>query len=322
MAAYGSGQFQRQTRPQAPYGAAPAETDTPLAQPAAAGARPPAAQAGAAPSNPPTSAPITSNAIGRIPGAGNTVTGSAQKMTAATPWGSTAQRAANAPTPSWDLNAHLSDDQRAQGVLAGAPGVTPPPPEDPPPTQMDDWQQQWSDIYADYEKSLPEQFRQADLAAASQGRRQNELNAIMGGTGGIGGMYGSTMAQMGLTGQNLRMQAQAEHDKRGLEMKLGWLDQQIKLAEAQNNRDLAAQLQAEQNKTQLAIAQAEAGMTPSTGGGVNPFIARLSELLEESASSAEGSSNSDPAIGQYPWMPQITAADAQAASDDYKNRRG
>jgi hypothetical protein len=126
----------------------------------------------------------------------------------------------------------------------------------------------WAEIMEDYNQGLPEQYRQADIAAGTQARRASEMASQMAG-GGAGGAFQSGQAQAGLYGQQLRMDAARKHQQRGLEMKMAWLEMAIKRAEAQNNRELAEKLESMRQDTAVQLAEAgyDPGLFDEAGGG-------------------------------------------------------
>lgn len=113
----------------------------------------------------------------------------------------------------------------------------------------------WENIWADYQNSLGNIYAPADAAQSAAARRAAEQNALMGG--GLGGGFQAGQAQANLTGQQMRMDIAREHEKQGLQMKLGWLDQLIARAEKSGDRDLQRELQAMADETRLKIASAE-----------------------------------------------------------------
>lgn len=126
---------------------------------------------------------------------------------------------------------------------------------------------QYADILAQHEAGLQGELNAADYAAAQHARRAGEMGAIGGGQFGGGG-FQAGLAQQGLYGQQMRSEAAREHAKRGIELRLGWLQSQIDRAEAEENRDLQKTLQEMMGQTQLELAALEAqANAPLSGAG-------------------------------------------------------
>src|SRR3990167_281785 len=144
-----------------------------------------------------------------------------------------------------------------------------------------DFQQQandlWSGMLAEHDANLGGKMQQTYADQSLAGRRAAEMNAGRGNS--VGGSFGQGQAQVAIGGMQARQDTLTKHTNQGLTMKAAYLDKLIKQAEAKNDREREAYLQAEQDKTQLAIANAGLDETqypdPNEGGGggstiVNP----------------------------------------------------
>jgi hypothetical protein len=123
----------------------------------------------------------------------------------------------------------------------------------------------WSQMMADHEAGLQGQLQGTYADEANAGRRMAEMNAMGGGR--MGGAFAGGMAQTAIGGEQARLKARNDHLKQGLEMKMARLQQLIKQAEANRDRNLQRELQAEADKTQMAIAGQYAGsdLPPESG---------------------------------------------------------
>lgn len=130
----------------------------------------------------------------------------------------------------------------AAGV--GAPGT---------PAQLNAGADQWADIMSQYGQGKKDIYNQSYADEATNARRNAEMNAQSGG--GLGGSFAGGQAQVQLGGMQQRQQALQNYNKQGLELKMAHLDQLIKQAEASNDRNLSRELQAEADKTAMALKQ-------------------------------------------------------------------
>jgi hypothetical protein len=119
----------------------------------------------------------------------------------------------------------------------------------------------------DYNQGLPEQLRQADIAAGTQARRASELGQSMGG---IGGDWFAGQAQAGLAGQQMRIEATQQHQMRGLEMQMAWLNMMMQSEEAQKNRDLQRELENMRQELEMEMQRIGMGATVTPGGEAAP----------------------------------------------------
>lgn len=126
------------------------------------------------------------------------------------------------------------------------------------PGYEEDASKMWSGMMADNDASLAGALKGTYADEALSGRRMNEMNAL--GGGGMGGAFAGGLAQTAIGGEQARLKAKNDNLKQGLELKMARLQQLIRQAEAGKDRNLQRELQAEADKTQLAIA----GM--ATGG--------------------------------------------------------
>lgn len=115
----------------------------------------------------------------------------------------------------------------------------------------------WASMMADHEAGLEGKLQGTYADEALSGRRMAEMNAL--GGGGVGGAFAGGAGQVALGGMQQRLKTRNDHTKQGLEMKMARLTQLIKQAEAGKDRNLQRELQAEMDKTQMAIAGMHAG---------------------------------------------------------------
>lgn len=115
---------------------------------------------------------------------------------------------------------------------------------------------QWGQIMADQDAALGNIMTGISADESMNARRAAEMNAGMGGSVGGGFLGGQIQAQ--LSGTVARADAQAEANIRNTELKMTYLDRMIEMAEAQNNRDLQRELQAERDALAVKLQQMQA----------------------------------------------------------------
>lgn len=114
----------------------------------------------------------------------------------------------------------------------------------------------WGETQAQYEGALGDMLEGTYADEAAAGRRNAEMNALAGG--GMGGAFAGGQAQVALGGMQQRLKARQDWAKRGLELKMTYLQHMLRQAEAEKDRDLQQWLQAEADKTALEIAGMQA----------------------------------------------------------------
>lgn len=130
----------------------------------------------------------------------------------------------------------------------------------------------WAGIMAQHDAGLQGKLGQTYADEAAAGRRADVMNARLG-RGVSGGGFAAGQAQVALGGMAQRQDVLNKHGKQGLEMKMAFLDTLIRRAEATKDRRLQEQLQAESDKTMLAMQGANLDTTsyasdaPDSGGG-------------------------------------------------------
>jgi hypothetical protein len=112
-------------------------------------------------------------------------------------------------------------------------------------------QELWSEAMAKHEQGLADELGGIDADESRNSRRASEMNAMMGGS--VGGNYQGGQIQAQLSGTVARQQARAQHNLRGLEMRMAQLDQLYQSAEKRADRQSMERIQEEINKTQMAI---------------------------------------------------------------------
>lgn len=111
----------------------------------------------------------------------------------------------------------------------------------------------FNDVLKQHEAGLAGELEQADMQGAINARRMAEM-----GLGQIGGGgFQAGLAQQGLASQQMKMQAVNQHNKQGIELKMTWLDNALKTAEAQKDRDLEQYLKEEMMRLQGQLAMVD-----------------------------------------------------------------
>lgn len=110
----------------------------------------------------------------------------------------------------------------------------------------------WAQAQKDYDASLEGEMSQTYADEARAGRLADAQSAMLG-QGVSGGGYQAGQAQVALGGMQQRQNTLSQHYKQGLTMKMAYLDTLIKRAEASKDRALQEKLQAEADKTMLAM---------------------------------------------------------------------
>lgn len=184
---------------------------------------------------------------------------------------------------------------------AFVPGAPPPltpvqPPKTESMTTQQPWQtspydlqtdKMWQGIQDDQAKGLEGMLQGTYADEARQGRTFNEMNANMGGNA-AGGAFAGGQAQVALGGMQQRLGARNQWGKQQLDMKMAYLGNMMKQAEASKDRELQAYLQGEADKTSLLLAEMQYGGEPNAeegaggGGGGSPgMIERNVDTLTE-----------------------------------------
>jgi hypothetical protein len=132
------------------------------------------------------------------------------------------------------------------GIGEGGMELTEGPSNDP--GQYSEARGQWADIMSTADDGLEHQLNAIDADTSRLMRRASEM-----GSGMVGGAHIGAMGQAGLSGAVAKGQAIADNNKQKLELKMGWLDQLMRSAEAENNRELQMQIQNEITKTQMDL---------------------------------------------------------------------
>lgn len=134
-----------------------------------------------------------------------------------------------------------------------------PPP--PPPDRDTDWEDQWGNVWDQHKESREGIMEQSYADQASAERRAANMNARMGA--GMGGGFGAGMAQASLGGAQQRMQAQQEWSKRGVELRMAYLDRKLRAAEAAEDRELQREIQDKMNEANMQMTEIEARLGAS-----------------------------------------------------------
>lgn len=204
-------------------------------------------------------------------------------------------------TPPPPVSAKPIEPEPTMTTYGAKEGSLPPADIEPPgatsatQTQTDPYDQMYQDLLAKHEAGWQNQEDLARAEAASQQRRAAEMSAGMGAAAG-GGTFASGMAQAGLKGQETMMRARQEHEVRGLELRMTHLLNQLKVAEAQKDRDSQANIQSQINNMALLIEQIRAGAYPDNipepgeEGYVHPD-ATLNELGEATSMNENSKEN-------------------------------
>lgn len=154
-------------------------------------------------------------------------------------------------------------------------------------TFQSDANSMWSGMMADHDAGLEGKLQGTYADEALNQRRMSEMNALEGG--GVGGAFAGGTAQVALGGQQNRLKARNDHLKQGLEMKMARLQQLIKQAEANKDRNLMRELQAEADKTQMAIAGMHAGQNLPPGSGGSGGASKKNSDGSTTTTKADGS---------------------------------
>ena len=122
----------------------------------------------------------------------------------------------------------------------------------------------WKQNLKDFEGGLQGQLDQTYADEARAGRIADSQAGELGRSLSGGG-YAAGQAQVQLGGMAQRQDTRNKHVQQGLQMKMAYLDTLIKRAEASKDRNLQEKLQAEADKTMLAINGAGIDKTDYAG---------------------------------------------------------
>ena len=142
-------------------------------------------------------------------------------------------------------------------------------------------EQNWQRILRDHEAS----GKNIDaMGQASESRSMRRAVEGFGGNRGMGGGFGGALAQGAIEGSQDRMKMQQEHDVRGLELKMTYLQNALREAEAAEDRDLQLELQNMIGEVMMNMKLIEQGAgPPGTGGGPLGASQQTSEQKQNAA---------------------------------------
>lgn len=121
---------------------------------------------------------------------------------------------------------------------------------------MPAWQQQWSQLWEQYNQAGEAAQQQTFMDEARAGRGMSAVNAMTGGS--LGGAFAGGAGSVAVGGMQARLQAQQQHAQQGLELRMAYLDRLYADAEREDNQELTQWIENERNKTALDVAALQA----------------------------------------------------------------
>lgn len=165
-----------------------------------------------------------------------------------------------------------ADRQQAQGGpasgKAGVGDAYDPLARQGQPPSWDETREVWADTMAQYAQGLNDQL--AGINADESSNAARAANMAAGMSSGVGGAYQSGQIQAQLSGTVERSRARAEHNLRGLEMRMAYLDKMYEAAERRADRETMERIAQEKNALDAQISQATIEMQRDIHGAQSP----------------------------------------------------
>lgn len=111
-----------------------------------------------------------------------------------------------------------------------------------------EWRNQMGDLLATHQDQYDDIMDLSYQEEAKMGRQAAAQAARLGYSAGGGG-YGAAMAQAAMSGQEMRTRALLEHQQKGLDMRMGFLDKMFQRAQQEDDQEMQRWVQQEQDRT-------------------------------------------------------------------------